>query len=172
MRMGRRGSSSIVSGSIVLIGLLMFTAALSLSLYSFAEGSVDTLKHALDAEKMRVGTSLELTVLDVGERNVTALVRNTGSTTVFLKPGWNDLIVYYSAGGQQLSYLAAFNATVRVTGSQTIFSSEHNFINPGEEAVVVAKLPESAPDILSGSTVVVVFASHYGVSAVGEAVKP
>lgn len=170
--MRRKGLSNVISGSIVLVGLLTVLGALFLSIHTISQGSMEAWRQALENEKARMETSLELNVAEIGDRSVTVLVKNRGSTTVFLKPGWNDLIIYYEGGGRWTSYMVSFNATVRVAGSQAFFPSTHNFINPGEEAVLVAQVPDGAPDIVSGSTVVVVFVSHYGVSASGEAVKP
>ncbi|MBC7112727.1 MAG: hypothetical protein H5T34_01675 [Candidatus Methanomethyliales bacterium] len=168
----RKGFSSVIGGAIILISLISIMGATFLSLSFLSKESVEAMRQTLQVEKVRVETSLELSVISIENASLTALVRNKGSTTVFLEPGWNDVIVSYQAYDGWRTCLANFNASVRVSGSEVFFQSDHNFINPGEEAVLDVWLPEGAPEILNGSVVRVVFASHYGVSAVGEGLSP
>ncbi len=61
---------------------------------------------------------------------------------------------------------------VKVIDTQVSFNpSSHKFINPGEEARISFNLPEDAPAIPVGATVIIVFASHYGVTAQTEGVR-
>jgi hypothetical protein len=61
---------------------------------------------------------------------------------------------------------------VKVIDTQVSFNpSSHKFINPGEEARISFNLPEDAPAIPVGATVIIVFASHYGVTAQAEGVR-
>lgn len=61
---------------------------------------------------------------------------------------------------------------VKVIDTQVSFNpATHSFINPGEEARISFNLPEEAPAIPEGVAVIVVFASHYGVTAQAEGVR-
>jgi len=172
MRGRSKGLSSTIGGAIVLFGLLTIMGTSLFSFYLLSEGSMEALRRSAQAERARMEVSLTLNVTGVEERSLTATVRNVGSRAVFLEPGWNDVIVYYKAGDSWSSCLADFSARVRVIGSDTFFQSTHTYINPGEEAVLDVWLPEGAPEIPNGTVVTVIFVSHYGVSAVGEGLKP
>jgi hypothetical protein len=56
---------------------------------------------------------------------------------------------------------------VKVSNTSCSFNpSSHNFINPGEEALISFNIPDGAPD----GVVSVAFATHYGVTAKAEGV--
>ena len=166
--------SNTITASIVLIGMLVLIGSAAASLMAMFNGYFSAWMDFSDAERARLDVGLQLSITNVGNRTLEAAVRNTGSRTVFLTPGWNDVIVAYNTSGGWKPFLSSFTVIeIRVAGSECSFQpSTHPYINPGEEAVIVIQLPDEAPDIPSGSPVIAVFASHYGVSAVGEAVKP
>jgi archaellum component FlaF (FlaF/FlaG flagellin family) len=166
--------SSTITASIVLIGMLVLIGSAAASLMAAFNGYFSAWTDISEAERARLDVGLQLSITNVGNRTVEATVRNRGSRTVFLTPGWNDAIVAYNTSRGWKPFLSSFTVVeIRVSGSDYSFQpSTHPYINPGEEAVIVIQLPDEAPDIPNGSLVVAVFASHYGVSAVGEAVKP
>ena len=165
------GFSSTICTAIVLIGLLVFVVSATVTFFLVLKEGISTWVDASRAERLKLEVRLQLNITSIGDREVNVTVRNVGSRTIFLIPGWNDVIVAYNASGYWRPYLSSFEVVeIRVAGSETAFT--HPFINPGEEAVITIRIPAEAPDIPGGSVVMVVFATHYGVSAVGEAVRP
>ena len=76
------GFSTPVASAIILIGLIAFMGATSLSLiYSINQLTIllnTTLKHDLDAQ-------IELSIVDINASSVEFYVKNTGSKTIFLE---------------------------------------------------------------------------------------
>ena len=95
---------------------------------------------------------------------------NQGSKDVFLRNetfAWNSVIITYNNSDWQ-TYLIENYTVLDISASGTNESfdiTSHQSIKPGEQALIEVELPSGAPDILIGSVVNVVFASHYGVSA-------
>jgi len=168
------GFSSTICTAIVLIGLLVFVVSATATFFLVLKEGISTWVDASRAERLKLEVRLQLNITSIGDREVDVTVRNVGSRTIFLIPGWNDVIVAYNAGGYWRPFLSNFDIEqVRVASSETAFSPlTHPYINPGEEALITIRIPAEAPDIPGGSVVMVVFATHYGVSAVGEAVRP
>lgn len=166
--------SNTITASIVLIGVLALIGSATVSLMAVLNGYISVWTGVTEAERVRLDIRLQLSITNVGDRTVEATVRNTGSRTIFLTPGWNDVIIAYNASGDWKPFLSSFTVVeIRVADSECSFQpSTHPYVNPGEEAVIIVQLPDGAPDILSGSPIIAVFVSHYGVSAVAEAVKP
>jgi len=168
------GFSSTICAAIILIGLLIMIGSVSATFFLVLKEGISSWIAVSRAERVKLDIGLWLNISSLGDRAINVTVRNTGSRTIFLANGWNDVIVAYNASGYWRPFLSDFDIEqVRVAGSETAFSPlSHPYINPGEEAVITIQIPAEAPDIPHGSVVMVVFATHYGVSAVGEAVRP
>ncbi|RLI24404.1 hypothetical protein DRO57_06840 [Candidatus Bathyarchaeota archaeon] len=168
------GFSNTICAAIILIGLLVMIGSAATTFFLVLEEGISSWVAISRAERLKLDIGLQLNIASVGDRAINITVRNTGSRTIFLVNSWNDVIVAYNASGYWRPFLSNFDIEqVRVAGSETAFSPlSHPYINPGEEAVITIQIPAEAPDIPHGSVVMVVFVTHYGVSAVGEAVKP
>jgi len=167
------GFSTPVASAIILIGLIAFMGATSLSLiYSINQLTIllnTTLKHDLDAQ-------IELSIVDINASSVEFYVKNTGSKTIFLENrgfSWNSVIIAYRNNTWHSYLIEDYRVIeIKVENSAVAFNvSTHKYINPGEEARILVSLPEYAPRIPYNETVIVVFFSHYGVSAVKEGVR-
>jgi len=168
------GFSSTICAAIILASLLLIIGSAETTLFLTLREGFSTWIDAYRGERARLDVRLQLNITWIGDRAANITVRNTGSRAVFLASGWNDVVVAYNASGHWRPFLSSFEVErIRVIGSGDYFTPQsHPFINPGEEALISVQLPEGAPNIPRGSPVIVVFASHYGVSAVGEAVRP
>lgn len=166
------GFSVTIASTIVLIGLIAFAGATTASML-YTLNDLTTLTNTLARQKLDV--RIELDVINVSASTVHFYVKNTGSETIFLKNGsfnWNSVIVAYNNSVWH-SYLIDDFAVleIKVQGSNVSFNlSTHRFINPGEEAELGVTLPDGAPEIPNG-VVLIIFVSHYGVSAMEEGVR-
>ena len=167
------GFSTPVASAIILIGLIAFMGATSISLiYSINQLTIllnTTLKHDLDVQ-------IELSIVDINASSVEFYVKNTGSKTIFLENqgfSWNSVIIAYRNNTWNSYLIEDYRVIeIKVENSAVTFNvSTHKYINPGEEARILVSLPEYAPRIPYNETVIVVFFSHYGVSAVKEGVR-
>jgi hypothetical protein len=119
---------------------------------------------------------LEVEGVNATSCNVT--VRNTGCKTVFLQSQngfqWNTIVISYGNNSYWWSYTVEEYEILEIKVSETSYyfdCSNHNFINPGEEARILFSIPAEAPEIPIQGVVSVVFATHYGVAASGEVVR-
>ena len=167
------GFSVTIASTIVLIGLIAFAGATTASML-YILNDLTTLTNTL--ARQRLDVQIELNVTSVSNSTVYFYVKNTGSETIFLKNGsfnWNSVIVAYNNSVWH-SYLIDDFAVleIKVQGSSVSFNlSTHRFVNPGEEAQLRVDLPDGAPEIPPNGVVLIVFVSHYGVSAMGEGVR-
>ena len=124
------------------------------------------------AEKLEVALTLNITSIDVSDGKMNLTLRNVGSKTVFLENNGvlrNDVIVAYNSStvgwiSQTVNYTVL---EVRIANADVAFNSSlHPYLSPGEEALIQVV----ADGVESGSIVVVVFVSHYGVATQAEGV--
>jgi len=119
-----------------------------------------------------------LTIDAVTAASCNVTVKNVGAKTIFLKSqngfSWNTVMISYGNGSHWQSYpIEEYEVlAVRVSGTNSSFNpTSHSYINPGEEAHLAFSIPNEAPEIPEQAVVAVTFASHYGVTASGEAVR-
>lgn len=113
----------------------------------------------------------------IDEARISNISRNAAWIKASYESGRDDLVDFGSEEGGNshwCSYIIE-NYTVldvKVIDTQVSFNpASHSYINPGEEARISFSLPEEAPTIPEGVAVIIVFASHYGVTAQAEGVR-
>jgi len=167
------GFSVTIASTIVLIGLMTFVGAtLTTMLYTINDLTI--LVNTLKDEKLNVDLEIEIVKIDASE--IQFLVRNTGSKTIFLMDQgykWNSIIISYNNTYWRPYLIEDYTVLeIKVSGTDVTFNfDDHRYVNPGEEAYIKVNLPPEAPEIPVNSTVTVVFASHYGVTAVKEGAR-
>lgn len=172
------GFSVTIASAIVLIGLVILFGSLSAVLVYSLNTLSDATKEYVNRERDKLDVRLELEIETINADSCIIKVRNLGSKTIFLKSQenfqWNSIVISYQNNSHWLSYVIE-NYTVldvKVIDTQVSFNpASHSFINPGEEARISFNLLEEAPAIPVGATVIIVFASHYGVTAQVEGVR-
>ena len=167
------------------IMLIAFTISASMLLQTMIV-QTQTLTQMIDwcaaEEADRLEVALELNIISIkasGDRtvNINLTLRNTGSKTIFLLQNKtlefrNDVIVAYNSSAatwisQPIDHYDVLE--VRVTNTEIVMDpTSHPYLNPGEEALIQL----SVDGLESGSILVVVFVSHYGVTAKAEGVVP
>jgi len=148
------------------------------SLSNSTATSIDTLTANRDDE--RLGYPCDGAYFDgkIDELRIsTGIARSAAWIKASYESGRDHLVDFGSEENENphwLSYMIE-NYTVlevNVTDTQVSFDpSSHGFINPGEEARISFNLPEETSGIPTGATVIVVFVSHYGVTAQAEGVR-
>ena len=172
------GFSVTIASTIVLIGLVVLFGSLSAVLVYSLNTLSDTTKEYFNRERDKLDVKLKLTISSIEANSCIVRVINQGTKTIFLQSQenfqWNSIVISYQNNSHWLSYIIE-NYTVldvKVTNTSVSFNpASHRFINPGEEARISFNLPEEAPAIPEGATVIIVFASHYGVTAQAEGVR-
>ena len=167
------GFSSTMASTIILIGLISFTCATSAATLITLDNLVKVVCQLSDKKPC---IRLEIEIVSINSSAIYFYVMNRGSQPIFFREHdyrWNSVVVAYNNSGWR-SYLIE-NYTIleiKVTGTSISFNvNMHKFVNPGEEVHILLSLPNGAPEIPINSTVVVVFISHYGVSAIKEGVR-
>jgi hypothetical protein len=113
----------------------------------------------------------------IDEVRISNISRSAAWIKASYESGRDDLVDFGSEESENshwLSYIIEDYTVleVNVTDTEVSFDpSSHSFINPGEEARISFSLPEEAPAIPEGAIVIIVFASHYGVTAQAEGVR-
>jgi archaellum component FlaF (FlaF/FlaG flagellin family) len=163
------GLSVSIASAIVLIGWIAFIGAISTALLA-TMNNVGTLVNSTSSDDIKLSVQLGLTIVSVEGRSINFSVQNTGSRDVFLRNetfAWNSVIVTYNNTDSQTYLIENYTVlAISATGTNESFDVvSHQNIKPGEQALIEIDVPSEAPDILIGSVVNVVFASHYGVSA-------
>jgi archaellum component FlaF (FlaF/FlaG flagellin family) len=163
------GLSVSIASAIVLIGWIAFIGAISTALLA-TMNNVGTLVNSTSSDDIKLSVQLGLTIVSVESRSINFSVQNTGSRDVFLRNetfAWNSVIVTYNNTDSQTYLIENYTVlAISATGTNESFDVvSHQNIKPGEQALIEIDVPSEAPDILIGSVVNVVFASHYGVSA-------
>ena len=113
----------------------------------------------------------------IDEARISNISRSAAWIKASYESGRDDLVDFgseESGNSHWCSYIIE-NYTVldvKIIDTQVSFNpTSHGFINPGEEARISFNLPEEVPVIPEGVAVIVVFASHYGVTAQAEGVR-
>ena len=169
------GFSVTIASTIVLIGLVVLFGSISAVLVYSLNVLSDTAREYLRHERDKLDVKLELEIETISQDSCIINVKNPGTKTIFLKEQedfqWNTIMISYQNNSHWLSYVIE-NYTVlevAITDTQTSFDpAYHSFINPGEEARISFDLPAGAPVIPNKATVIIVFASHYGVTTQAE----
>ena len=172
------GFSVTIASAIVLIGLVVLFGSVSAVLVYSLNVLSDTAREYLSHEKDKLDVKLELEIETINQDSCTINVKNPGTKTIFLKEQedfqWNTIMISYQNSSQWRSYIIE-NYTVlevNITNTEVTFDpANHGFINPGEEARISFDLPEGAPLVPNEATVIIVFTSHYGVTAQAEGVR-
>jgi archaellum component FlaF (FlaF/FlaG flagellin family) len=172
------GFSVTIASSIVLIGLLAAFASVSVAMFQGLNELSYAAKEYFSRERERLDVKFELEVDVVNSTSCEIIVKNTGSKTIFLQSQngfqWNTIVFSYGNNSQWRSYpIEQYEVLeVNVTGtSQSFDTGNHSFINAGEEALISFSIPAEAPEIPEDGVVSVAFATHYGVTAIKEAVR-
>ena len=167
------GFSAAAASAVILIGLITFVGVTTASLF-YAINQLTILLNTLPNQDLDV--QIELDRVNINASLVQFYVKNTGSKTIFLKNqdfNWNSVIIAYRNNTWHSYLIEDYNVSeIKVQNSTVSFDvSTHMYINPSEEAKIIVSLPADAPNIPTNGTVIVVFISHYGVSAMKEGVR-
>ena len=172
------GASVVLASFIVLIGFLAIFSTVSTAFFTGLKDLTLTANDYMNQQNDKVNTQMQLTIDSVNGTTCEITVNNTGSKTIFMQNSdgfdWNTIILSYGSGSQWHSYAIEGYETleVGVSGTNTTFNlATHNFINPGEQMSILLSLPNGAPEIAVQDIVSITFASYYGVTASGEAVR-
>lgn len=167
------GFSVAAASAVILIGLITFVGVTTASLF-YAINQLTILLNTLPNQDLDV--QIELDRVNINASFVQFYVKNTGSKIIFLKNqdfNWNSVIIAYRNNTWHSYLIEDYTVSeIKVQNSTVSFNvSTHMYINPGEEAKIIVSLPADAPNIPTDGTVIVVFISHYGVSAMKEGVR-
>ena len=167
------GFSVAAASAVILIGLITFMGVATASLL-YAINHLIILLNTLPNQDLDV--QIELDRVNINASLVQFYVKNKGSKTIFLKNrdfNWNSVIIAYRNNTWHSYLIEDYTVSeIKVQNSTVSFNpSTHNYINPGEEAKIIVSLPTDAPNIPTNGTVIIVFISHYGVSAMKEGVR-
>lgn len=170
------GFSVTLSSAIIFIGLIAFGATISGAMLYAAATIFPELNSYVERQRTTMDVRLELEIESISNRSCVMEVANLGSRTIFLEDGQshlNTMIISYGDPEWSPFLIEDYEILeVVVSGTNSTFDPvSHGYINPGEEARIELHLPPSAPDIPLNATVIVVFASHYGVIAQTEGVR-
>jgi archaellum component FlaF (FlaF/FlaG flagellin family) len=172
------GFSVTLASAIVLIGFLAVFASFSTALFQGAKELSYIAKDYVSREREKIDVNLQLTVDAANAASCNVTVKNVGSKTIFLKSqnefSWNTIMISYGNNSHWQSYsIEDYEILeVKVSGTNSSFNpASHSYVNPGEEAQIAFSIPSGASEIPVQSVVSVTFASHYGVTASGEAVR-
>lgn len=169
------GLSVSIASAIVFVGWIALAGAISTSVL-FTMNTFGSMINSASDDKIKLDVQLKLNITSIEARELNFSLRNTGSRDVFLRNEsyvWNSIILNYNTSTSDWQTYLIENYTIlaiNVTGTDASFNvTSHSCLKPGEEALIKVELPSDAPEIPVNSLVTVVFASHYGVSAVEEA---
>ena len=167
------GFSVAAASAVILIGLITFMGVVTASLL-YAINQLIILLNTLPNPDLDV--QIELDRVNINASLIQFYVKNKGSKTIFLKNrdfNWNSVIISYRNNTWHSYLIEDYTVSeIKVQNSTISFNpSTHTYINPGEEAKIIVSLPADAPNIPTNGTVIIVFISHYGVSAMKEEVR-
>ncbi|RLG25851.1 hypothetical protein DRN85_04690 [Methanosarcinales archaeon] len=167
------GFSVVAASAVILIGLITFIGVVTASLL-YAINQLTITLNTLPNRDLDV--QIELDRVNINASLVQFYVKNKGSKTIFLKNqdfNWNSVIIAYRNNTWHSYLIEDYTVSeIKVQNSTVSFNpSTHTYINPGEEAKIIVSLPADAPNIPTNGTVIIVFISHYGVSAMKEEVR-
>jgi archaellum component FlaF (FlaF/FlaG flagellin family) len=172
------GFSVTIASSIILIGLLAAFSSVSVAVFYGLKEFSYASNERLNREREKLDVEIQLKVEAVNATSCNITVMNTGSKTIFLRSQngfqWNTILISYSNNSHWLSYVIEEYEVLEVKVSETNFTfspSSHSFISPGEEALISFSIPSGASEIPIQGLVSITFATHYGVTARGEALR-
>jgi archaellum component FlaF (FlaF/FlaG flagellin family) len=172
------GFSVTLASAIVLIGFLAIFASFNAALFQGVKELSHIAEDYVSREREKIDVNLQLTVDSVDAASCNVTVKNIGSKTVFLRSqdgfSWNTIMMSYGNGSNWQSYpIEDYEILdVKVSGTDSSFNpASHSYVNSGEEMHLMFNIPNGAPEIPVQGVVSVTFASHYGVTASGEAVR-
>jgi archaellum component FlaF (FlaF/FlaG flagellin family) len=172
------GFSVTLASAIVLIGFLAIFASFNAALFQGVKELSHIAEDYVSREREKIDVNLQLTVDSVDAASCNVTVKNIGSQTVFLRSqdgfSWNTIMMSYGNGSNWQSYpIEDYEILdVKVSGTDSSFNpASHSYVNSGEEMHLMFNIPNGAPEIPVQGVVSVTFASHYGVTASGEAVR-
>jgi archaellum component FlaF (FlaF/FlaG flagellin family) len=172
------GFSVTLASAIVLIGFLAIFASFTTALFQGIKELSYVADDYVSREREKIDVNLQLTVDAVNAASCNVTVKNIGSKTVFLKSqngfSWNTIMMSYGNSSQWRSYpIEEYEILdIKVSGTNSSFNpTSHSYVNSGEEVRLAFTIPSGAPEIPVQAVVSVTFASHYGVTASGEAVR-
>jgi len=166
------GLSITIASAVALIGWIIFIGAVSTAMLR-TMNEVGLQVNSSTDDRLRLSVQLRLSITDIEGRTLNFTVSNTGSKEIFLQNetyAWNTAILNYNNTDWKTYTIENYTVLrISATGTNESFDlSTHRTIKPGEQVLINIQLPPSAPDILTNSVVTVVFATHYGVSAIQE----
>jgi hypothetical protein len=166
------GLSVSIASAIVLVGWIAFIGTISATMLTTVN-DIGSLVNSASSDDIRLSVQLGLRIDSIESRSINVSVLNVGSRDIFLRNetfAWNTVIVTYNNTNWQTYLIEDYTIlAINVAGTNESFPlTSHQSIKPGEQALIEIDMPSGAPDILTGSIVNVVFASHYGVSVTQE----
>ena len=167
------GFSVTISSAIILISLIAVGGTISGALLYASFIILPEINMYVETQRTMLNIQLDLSIENISNSSCNITVSNTGSRTIFMGGGHNNTIII-SYGTPWRTFIVEDYTVleIKVSGTTSTFDPDsHRYINPGEEARIEINIPSNAPDIQSGDTVIVVFASHYGVSTQAEGVR-
>jgi len=167
------GFSVTISSAIILISLIAVGGTLSGAMLYASFIIIPEVNTYVETQRTMLDIQIDLSIESINNRSCNITVSNTGSRTIFMEDGHNNTIII-SYGTPWIPFLVEDYDVleIKVSGTNSTFDpNSHRYINPGEEARIEIHIPSYAPDIPLDATVIVVFASHYGVSTQAEGVR-
>ncbi len=168
------GLSTPLASAILLLALLTSAGLFIGAMIQMTIGLRELLYAQGEWERTQLEVELRLRIESIGVRYVNFTIENIGSRVIFLHSEedyrWNTIIIAYRGRSYPIEDYRVLEIEVSGAG-KTFDPQEHPYIAPGEEALIHVELPDGAPDISLGETVLVLFASHYGVTAADEGVR-
>jgi len=167
------GFSVTISSAIILISLVAVGGTVSGALLYASFIIIPEVNMYVETQRTMLDIQLDLSIESINKSSCVINVSNTGSRTLFMEGGHNNTIII-SYGSPWSPFLVEDYDVleIKVSGTNSTFDpNSHRYINPGEEARIEIYTPSYAPEIQLDDTVIVVFASHYGVSTQAEGVR-
>ncbi|MBS7637230.1 hypothetical protein KEJ37_07905 [Candidatus Bathyarchaeota archaeon] len=172
------GFSVTITSSIILIVLLALSSTFLITIFQGLKEILYIADEYVNRGREKIDVALQLEVHPINATSLNITIKNIGSRVVFFKSQsgykWNTIILSYGNSSFWTSYpIENYDILeVRVSGTNYIFTPDnHSYIDAGEEALVFLSIPSGAPEIPLNGLVSVVFVTHYGVTAKGEAVR-
>jgi len=167
------GFSVTISSAIILISLIAVGGTISGAMLYASFIILPEVNTYVETQRTMLDIQLDLSIDSISDRSCVIKVSNTGSRTIFMEGGHNNTIIISYGATWRPFLVEDYNVTeIKVSGTNSIFDLDsHRYINPGEEAMIEIYIPSYAPAIPLDATVIVVFASHYGVSTQAEGVR-
>jgi len=172
------GFSVTITSSIILIVLFTLSVSFMVAIFQNLKEMSAIAEQYVSQEREKLDVALRLEIESLNVTSCVFTVKNLGSRTIFFKDQagfkWNTVIFSYGNSTFWTSYQIEDYTIleVKVSGTSYTFTpGSHPYIEAGEEAHILFKLPEGAPEIPLGGLASVVFVTHYGVTTKAEAVR-